>query len=80
MPSRGTLMVMTHTPDEHLAACESDEEWREHARVMDRDEWLSRTDLGELIAARPRFVAADLPGDVAALEAMIAYRRDHPHD
>lgn len=73
-------MVMTHTPDEHLVVDESDEEWREHARVMERDEWLSRAGLAELLEARPRIAAANLPGDVAALEAMIAYRRDHPHD
>lgn len=74
----GTLEPMTHTPAEHLAADETDAEWREHARVMERDEWLSRTDLDELLRARPRITAADLPGDRAALEAMIDYRRTHP--
>ena len=69
--------MTTHTPEEHVDA-ESDEEWREHARVMERDEWLSRTDLDELLRARPRITAADLPGDRAALEAMIDYRRTHP--
>lgn len=71
---------MNDTPGERLAVDESDEEWREHARVMERDEWLSRVGLDELLQARSRIAAADLPGDVAALEAMIDYRQDHPHD
>lgn len=71
---------MNDTPDEHLAADETDEEWREHARTMERDEWLSRVGLDELLEARPRIIAADLPGDREALEAMIDYRQDHPRD
>lgn len=80
LPPHGTLMAMNDTPEERLAVDETDEEWREHARAMERDEWLSRTGLDELLTARPRITAADLPGDRAALESMIDYRRTHPQD